>query len=50
MTGVRGAVITVVGSQNSKRVINQDQVKLADGEAEWDLINSRMTRGQRRRE
>ena len=49
MTDVREAVFTVLGPQNCKRVVNQDQVKLPDGEAEWELINSRMTRAQRRR-
>jgi len=49
VTRVRGAVITVVGPNSQKRVVNRDQVKLADEGIDWSGLNPRETRASRKR-
>ena len=49
VTRIRGPVITVIGPQNRRRVINREHVRLVDPSADWEELNPRVFAHQQRK-
>ena len=47
VVGLRGSVVTAIGPNNRRRVINREKVRLVDAEADWDILRVRQTRAGR---
>ena len=50
VTGIRGAVIKVIGPRNKRRTVNRDKVVAVDPDSDWDTLQPRLTRTEKRRE